>query len=213
MDSSESIKTEKCYFHAASKAVNEVIYHGYFTDAPHVKSYRGIIGLSVANFDVLEEETFIPRGLLATIIHMATAVIKVAIFLLIILTVDLHLFWASVIAFCVSILSSQVIHVLSSVKPRNLYLFNLSSLADLAIFLIAPVLVQLFIPEYLVWAVAFSFFILLFVNNYTWSLKNYSWYSYPEDLYSKYKEGYKHGYHPQFDNYFGYLIKPLRWVY
>lgn len=193
--------------------MNEIIYQGYYTDAPHVKSYRGIIGLSVANYDLIEEEIFIPRGLLATIIHISTSVLKVAVFLLILMKVDLHLFWASVLAFSSSMISSQIIHLIFRVNPRNLYLFNLSSLADFTIFLTTPALVQLLFPEYLVWSVAFSFFILFFVNNFTWKLKNYKWYTYPENLFTLYTEGFKHGYHPQFDNYLGYLIKPLRWFY
>lgn len=213
MNSSEKPIIEKCYFHPASKAINEVIYHGYYTDAPHVKSYRGIIGLSVANFDVVEEEIFIPRGLYATIVHIASTLLKIGIIAFLIPQFKMHLFWASVLAFSISIAASQLFHLILNVKPRNLYLFNLSSLADFAIFLMTPALVQLFFPEHLVWAVAFSFIILLFVNNFTWSLKRYSWYTYPENLFSLYKEGLKHGYHPQFDNYLGYLIKPLRWLY
>lgn len=213
MSSSEKDNIEKCYFHPASKAINEVIYHGYYTDAPHVKSYRGIIGLSVANFDVIEEEIFIPRGLYATIIHMSSSILKVGVIAFLIPQFKMHFFWASVLAFSISMAASQLFHLLFNVKPRNLYLFNLSSLADFAIFLIPPTLVQLLLPEYLVWSIAFSFFILFFVNNFTWKLKKYSYYTYPENLFNLYKEGFKHGYHPQFDNYLGYLIKPLRWFY
>ena len=213
MDSSEMAKVETCYFHPTSKAVNEVIYHGYYTDAPHVKSYRGIIGLSVANFILLEEEIFIPRGLFATIVHIFTGVLKAAIFIIMMFEIDFHLFWTGVLAFCSSIIASQIIHQVLRVKPRNLYLFNLSSLADFSIFLILPTISQLFVPEYLGWAITFAFIILFFVNNFTWKLKNYKWYTYPENLFSMYKEGFKHGYHPQFDNYMGYLIKPLRWFY
>lgn len=51
------------------------------------------------------------------------------------------------------------------------FLLNIFSLTDYVIFLITPIFAQLFFPKYLGWAITFAFVILLFVNNFTWSMK------------------------------------------
>lgn len=205
--------SEKCFFRDGQMATNDVIYHGYYGAEPHTKSYRGIIGLSIANFDITEEQIFLPRSSWAKWVHIISIFIKLSLFGLFFLYLDFHWFGRLLISFVASIALTQIFYFLAQTRPRNLYLYNLSSLVDFGIFLLPSTVLYFVYPPYYNYACIFSFIILFFVNGFTWSLKKYHLYKYPEELLSMYNVGFKHGIHPQFDNYLGFIVKPLRWFY
>lgn len=207
------MKNEQCFFSSGRPASNEVDYVGYYGSDPHTKAYRGIIGLSIANFDVVEEHVYIPRSKWAKGVHIASIILKIVVFAGIFYSLDLHWFWKLVSAFVGSLLIAQIFYMLLQTRPRNLYLYNLSSVVDFAVFLFLPLIFSFAIPQLLIYACTFSVIILLFINGFTWRLKKYHLYPYPEELCPLYEVGFKHGIHPQFDNYLGFIVKPLRWFY
>lgn len=209
-----NVKQEICSFCPPSIAHHDVVLHGYFASDPSTSAYRGIIGLSIANFEFSEDVIFLPRSIKATIIHILSALIKITLFVLAIFYLpEMHLYWKVMIAFPLSIIGSLVLNVVLQVKPRNFYLFNLSSVLDYVLILMVPILIEIFLPDLFSFAATFSIVFLLFVNALTKKLKGYSLYKYPEELFSMYKIGFKHGSHPNIDNYLGMIVKPLRWVY
>lgn len=207
-------KIEHCFFHPKSIATNDAEYIGYYINLTSTSSYRGIIGLSLANFGLTEDQVYMPRGKRALFIHIFSTIIKLGIFSYIMFNyTQIDLYWRSIIGFIVSMIGSHILHFAFSVNPRNLYLYNLSSLADLAIILFLPAVGQLFFPDLAHYAFIISAIMLFFVNAFTMKLKKYSLYPYPKGLYSMYEVGFRHGSHPQFDNYMGFITKPLRWLY
>lgn len=205
--------SEKCFFRDGQIATNDVIYNGYYGSDPHTKSYRGIIGLSIANYDVTEEQIFVPRSTWAKWIHIISVFIKLGLFAILFVYIDLHWFARLLLSFLGSIVLSEVFLLLARTRPRNLYLYNLSSLVDLFIFLLPSTIVYFVYPPYYDYACIFSFIILFFVNGFTRHLKKYHIYKYPDELLPFYEVGFRHGIHPQFDNYLAFIVKPLRWFY
>lgn len=218
MDNKEAqvgeIKKETCYFSPPSLAHHDVVLHGYFANNPITSAYRGIIGLSIANFEYSEDVIYLPRSIKASVIHIFSALLKIALFAYVIIILpEMHIYWKIMIAFPLSIIGSLILNIILQVKPRNFYLYNLSSVVDYVLILLVPILGEIFYPEYFKFTASFSIVFLLFVNAITSKLKGYSLYRFPKELFSMYKIGFKHGYHPNVDNYMGMFVKPLRWLY
>lgn len=207
------MKNEMCFFTRNKPATNDVDYVGYYGSDPHTKAYRGIIGLSIANFDVVEEHVFLPRSNYAKYVHISSVFIKLITFAFLFYFIDFHLFWRLVFSFLGSVILDVIYHFILRTFPKNLYLFNLSSVLDFVLFIFLPLLSTLFFPGLIEWMSIGAFFLLLFFNGFTWKLKKYHLYPYPEKLYSMYEVGFKHGLHPQIDNYLGFIAKPLRWFF
>lgn len=204
---------EICFYTKNKPASNDVDYVGYYGSDPKTKAYRGIIGLSVANFDVVEEHVYVPRSTYAKYIHISAIFIKAITFISLVYLINMNWFWEIVLAFLGAIATGLLFNLLFKTIPRSLYLFNLSSIIDFAVFIFPPLLSYLFFPDVLGWFVGVSFIMLFFINSFTWRLKKYHLFPYPDKLYSMYEVGFKHGFHPQMDNYLGFIVKPLRWFY
>lgn len=204
---------EKCFYSKNKLAFEDVDYVGYYGSEPHTKAYRGIIGLSIANFDVVEEHIYVPRSKYARNIHISSIFIKALAFFSFSYFIELYWFWTAVFAFLGTVLIGFLFNVFFKTIPRSFYLFNLSSVVDFIVFIIPSTFAFLFMPDISGWMAIFSFIVLFFINSFTWRLKKYHLFPYPKKLYEMYEVGFRHGTHPQFDNYLGFIVKPLRWFF
>jgi hypothetical protein len=205
---------KNCFFHTKSFASGNASYNGYLIKSSRVSSYNAMLGTSPVNFRTQDKRLSLPRSNKAKIIHIFTAFIKVFI---IVAAFEFYngdnMYWIIVGGFTCGIFFAFLFSALFSVKPRNFYLYNLSSALDILIIISIPLLTLFFFSEYAGFAYVVSLGLIFFVNSFTCKLRKYSFYKLPEDFEKAYSLGFIHGFHPALENFFGIILKPLRWIY